>query len=131
ANSATIYGRTGTCTQRFGTLNNILQSLLCIVTGNLDRPGGALFTWSSLGANAFPATRETTVRSRIGGLPAMGGMLPSRCLIDDILTPGEGQVRALLMLGGNPVHSSGAAGKGFADALEKLDLHFSLDIYMN
>jgi anaerobic selenocysteine-containing dehydrogenase len=131
ANSATIYGRTGTCTQRFGTLNNILQSLLCIVTGNLDRPGGALFTWSSLGANAFPATRETTVRSRIGGLPALGGMLPSRCLIDDILTPGEGQVRALLMLGGNPVHSSGAAGKGFADALEKLDLHFSLDIYMN
>lgn len=131
ARSATIYGRTGTCTQRFGTLNNVLQSLLCTVTGNLDRPGGALFTWSSLSKNIFPATRETTVRSRVSGLPALGGMLPSRCLVEDVETPGEGQVRALLMLGGNPVHSSGAGGEGFAAALEKLELHFSLDIYMN
>jgi len=131
APSAIIYGRTGTCTQRFGTLNNMLQSLLCILTGNLDRPGGVLFTWTSLGPNLFPPTRQATVHSRISGLPALGGMLPSRALVEDILTPGEGQVRALMMLGGNPVHSSGAAGEGFAQALEKLELHFSLDIYMN
>lgn len=131
AGAATIYGRTGTCTQDFGTLNNLLQSLIVLVTGNLDRPGGVLFPWTPLGANMFPPTRDGGKRSRAAGLPEVAGMLPSRALVSDIATPGAEQVRALMLLGGNPVHSSGAAGQGFADALEQLDLHFALDLYVN
>jgi len=39
ARGAVIFGRTGTCTQRFGTLNNVLQDAINILTGNIERPG--------------------------------------------------------------------------------------------
>ncbi|MBB6125045.1 molybdopterin-containing oxidoreductase family protein [Sphingobium subterraneum] len=129
AKSALIYGRTGTCTQRFGTLNNILQSLICIVTGNIDRPGGIVFPWAPFSASILTPGEESP--SRVDGLPQVGGTLPSSAMINDITVPGAGQVRALMTLGGNPAHSSGASGPRMIEALGALDLHFSLDIYMN
>jgi formate dehydrogenase len=135
AGSAAAYGRTGACTQRFGTLNNLLINSLNIVTGNLNRRGGAMFGW---GALDFPKLAKQsgidgygTVRTRVLDLPSGLGMLPTQGLWRDITEPGEGQIRALLTFSANPVLSSGAGGQRLAEAYEQLDLHFSLDLYVN
>jgi anaerobic selenocysteine-containing dehydrogenase len=134
ASSAAAYGRTGFCTQRFGTLNNLLLNALNVVTGNLGRAGGAMFGY---GAVDFPKLAKSggldtygAVRSRVTGLPATLGFLPSQALWRDIVEPGPGRIRALLVHSANPVLSSGA-GPELAEALGHLDLHVSLDIYVN
>ena len=135
ANSAVVYGRTGTCTQLFGTLSNLLQNILNIVTGNLDRPGGLLFGWGPVNyakfAEATGLSSYGRNPSRTTGQPDVGGLLPSMALVSDILTPGAGQVRALMTLGANPVLNSPAAGLEMETALADLELHFSLDLYIN
>lgn len=134
APSALVFGRTGTCTQRFGTLNNILQDVVVALTGNTGRPGGLVFGWGAIDLASFSqrAGLDTfgAVRSRTTGLPDVNGMLPSTALASDILTPGEGQVRALLTVGANPVLSS-AGGTELESALCELDLHVALDLYVN
>src|SRR5213078_3140112 len=101
APSAAVYGRIGTCTQEFGTLASWLVDVLNIATGNLDRPGGAMFTRAAAGARntSGPAGRGRGVRigrwrSRVRDLPEAFGELPVAGLADEIETPGEGQVRA-------------------------------------
>src|SRR4029453_3858162 len=49
ADRAAVYGRIGTCTQEFGTLASWLVDVLNVLTGNLDRPGGAMFTLAAAG----------------------------------------------------------------------------------
>src|SRR5206468_1618752 len=103
-------------------------------TGNLDRPGGARFPRAAAGA---PNTRGTPGRgkgarlgrwkSRVRGLPEVFGELPVACLGEEIDTPGEGQVRALVTIAGNPVLSTPNAGR-LRRALEELELMVSVDI---
>jgi anaerobic selenocysteine-containing dehydrogenase len=135
AESTTIYGRTGSCTQRFGTLTNLLMHTIVTITGNLNRRGGTLFGWGAIDpATVFDTTgpkKYGALRSRTSGLPAVFGLLPSQPLWRDITEPGDGQIRALVTYSANPVHASGAGGKRLIDALETLELHFSLDLYMN
>ena len=110
AERAAVYGRIGTCTQEFGTLASWLVDVLNVLTGNLDRPGGAMFTKAAAGS---PNTRGTPGQgkgvqlgrwqSRVRGLPEVFGELPVACLAEEIETPGDGQVRALFTLAGNPV----------------------------
>ena len=132
---AAVYGRTGTCTQTFGTLANFLQGVLNVVSGNLERPGGAVFGWGLVDLQRLAAlagmAKHGTPTTRVQGLPASLGLLPSQGLIADIVTPGAGQIRSLFTFGANPALSSGAAGSDLDAALEQLDLHFSLDLYMN
>ena len=103
ADSAAVYGRIGTCTQEFGTLASWLVDVVNVLTGNLDREGGAMFTRAAAGA------RNTTGEpgsgkgfsigrwhSRVRGLPEALGELPVSCLAEEIDTPGEGQIRALI-----------------------------------
>ena len=127
AKSACIYGRTGTCTQRHGTLANILMQLIAIVTGNLDREGGLSF---GFGFREVGGRRIGTTRSRTTGLPDVGGFLPSVALPGDIEEPGDGQIRALMMVGANPALAAPAGGR-LSDAVQQLDLFFSLDLYVN
>ena len=127
AGSATIYGRTGTCTQRHGTLANILMHLIAIVTGNLDSEGGLSFGWGFVDS-AGPRIGTTT--SRTTGLPDVGGSLPSVALRSDIIEPGDGQVRALMMVGANPALAAPVGGM-LCEAVQQLDLFFSLDLYVN
>mgnify|MGYP001338032464 CR=1 FL=1 len=131
APTALVYGRTGTCTQRFATLTNMLQNLLCLVTGNVDRVGGIMIPQALMGQKGAFGGGIQQRKSRRGDLPEVAGMLPSRALIDDILTPDPDRLRALMLLGGNPMSASGAAGPRFAEALEGLELLFSLDLYVN
>jgi anaerobic selenocysteine-containing dehydrogenase len=137
ASSAAVYGRIGTCTQEFGTLSSWLIDVVNVLTGNLDRPGGALF--------ARPATASAMVRSepsrgrtqefgrfvsRVSGKPEFFGELPCTALPEEIETPGDGQVRALFTLAGNPVLSNPDSDRIDA-ALAALEFMVSVDIYLN
>lgn len=132
ATSAVCYGRVGTTLQSFGTLNQWLVQLVNIVTGNLDREGGALLT-NPLIPVTGPGTRaghHGRWRSRVRGLPESGGELPVAVLVEEIATPGEGQIRGMITIAGNPVLST-PNGQRLDDALESLELMVSIDIYIN
>jgi anaerobic selenocysteine-containing dehydrogenase len=132
APSAVCYGRVGTCLQAFGTLNQWLIQLLNLVTGNLDREGGALVTQPLIPITG-PGTRRGSYgrwTSRVSGLPESGGELPVAVLAEEILTPGEGQIRGMVTVAGNPVLST-PDGRRLDEALESLDFMISIDIYLN
>src|ERR687893_16981 len=110
---AAVYGRIGTCTQEFGTLASWLVDVLNVLTGNLDREGGAMFPLAAAGqrnASGTPGSgkgvRFGRWQSRVRGLPETFGELPVACLAEEIETPGDGQVRALITVAGNPVVSA-------------------------
>jgi anaerobic selenocysteine-containing dehydrogenase len=132
-----VYGRVGTCTQEFGTAASWLVDVLNAITGNLDRPGGAMFTRAAAGAantrgagGRGKGIRLGRRKSRVRGLPEVFGELPVACLAEEIETPGDGQIRALVTIAGNPVLSN-PDGARLARALASLDFMVSLDIYLN
>ncbi len=136
APTAVVYGRIGTCTQEFGTLSSWLVDVLNTVTGNLDRRGGAMFTTPLAGG---PTTRGTSGSGRgvrfgrwtsRDGSPEVYGEYPVATLPSEIETPGEGQIRAMIVIGGNPV-SSNPDSTRVARAFESLDFHVSVDMYVN
>jgi anaerobic selenocysteine-containing dehydrogenase len=137
APSGAIYGRTGTCTQRFGTATSWLIDVLNTITGNLDRAGGNLFSGGGIPMGmlfednckdgVFPVGRW---HSRVGHLPEAIGMLPTAALADEILVPGEGQVRGLITQAGNLMLSNPNSSK-LARAFEGLEFMLSFDIYVN
>ena len=108
---AVVYGRLGLCTQEFGALSAWLVYVLNIVTGNLDREGGAMFSTPAVdplplaAATGFQGSFDR-YRSRVSGLPEFAGELPTAALAEEIDTPGEGQIRALIVHAGNPVLSA-------------------------
>jgi anaerobic selenocysteine-containing dehydrogenase len=131
---AAVYGRIGTCTQEFGTLASWLVDVLNVLTGNLDRPGGALFPRPAH-APAEDRPRKSAQpyarwRSRVRGLPEFAGELPSACLAEEIDSAGESRIRALVTVCGNPVLST-PNGARLAKALESLDFVVSVDFYRN
>jgi len=131
APSAVCYGRMGTSTVPFGTVTSWLIEALNVVTGNLDRPGGAMFPNPPVDVLALqPTTERGRWQSRTRGIPEFMGELPTATLAEEIETPGEGQVRALVTLAGNPVLSS-PAGHRLSEALGKLDFMVSIDFYLN
>jgi anaerobic selenocysteine-containing dehydrogenase len=128
ADRAVVYGRMGTTTQAFGTTASWLVDVLNVLTGNLDREGGAMFP--------LPATGEPSGRPRVGrwasrvrGLGEIFGELPVACLAEEIDTPGDGRVRALITLAGNPVVSTPNAARLDA-ALASLEFLVSIDLYV-
>ena len=134
AERAAVYGRIGTTTQAFGTLASWLVDAINVLTGNLDHAGGAMFPLAPGGqTNATPRRRgfvHGRWRSRVRGLPEVMGELPVATLADEIMTPGDGQVRALITVGGNPCVSTPNAAR-LAAALDELDFMVSLDVYLN
>ena len=137
APAAAVYGRIGTCTQEFGVLASFAVDVLNTLTGNLDRPGGALFTLPATGALHTSGTPGRgrghsfgRFRSRVRGFPEFFRELPNAVIAEEILTPGPGQVRAFVTMGGNPVLST-PSGERLAEAFAQLDLLVSLDLYLN
>jgi anaerobic selenocysteine-containing dehydrogenase len=137
APSAVAYGRIGTTTQAFGTTASWLIDVLNAVTGNLDRAGGAMFPLPSTGlqnSKGEPGRGRGAKfgrwASRVRGLGEVFGELPVACLAEEIDTPGDGQVRALITVAGNPVVSTPNSDR-LAAALDDLDFMISLDIYVN
>lgn len=131
AQSAVAYGRMGLSTQEFGSLCNWLITVLNVVTGNLDRPGGAMFTAPALDTLPLGGRGHFgRYASRVRGLPEFGGELPSAALAEEIDTPGEGQIRALVTSAGNPVLST-PNGPRLERALAGLQFMVCIDIYLN
>ena len=137
APAAAVYGRIGTTTQAFGTLTSWLVDVLNTITGNLDRPGGAMFPKPATGGTNTRGTpgkgRGLVIhrhRTRVRGLPETMGELPVAALAEEIDTPGEGQIRALVTIAGNPVLSTPNSDRLDA-ALDQLDFMVSVDIYVN
>ena len=135
APAAAVYGRIGTATVSFGTLTSWLVDVVNLLTGNLDRPGGAMFTKSPISSAPRPARpgRGFSVgrwHSRVSGAPEVAAELPTALLPEEIETPGEGQIRAMLTIAGNPVLSA-PDGERLAAALDSLDFMVSIDPYLN
>ena len=129
---AVCYGRLGVSVQEFGTLCQWLVNVVNLVTGNLDRSGGAMFTKPALDLIARPHGGGSFGRwhSRVRGLPEFGGELPVSAMTEEMLTPGEGQIRGLLTSAGNPVLST-PDGRRLEKALADLEFMVSIDFYLN
>lgn len=133
ADGAALYSSTGVNMGGNGSLAFWLQEVINAVTGNLDRAGGTLvgegiFDFASFAVkNGILMANET---SRVGGLPKVNDAFPGGTLADEILTPGEGQVRALFVTGGNPLITMPNAGR-LRDAFQELELLVALDIQMS
>jgi anaerobic selenocysteine-containing dehydrogenase len=137
APTACVYGRIGTTTAEFGTVASWLVDVLNAITGNLDRPGGAMFPKAAAGASNTRGTprfgRPIKLHrhaSRVRGLPETFGELPVVALAEEIDTPGEGQVKALITIAGNPVLSTPNSARLDA-ALAGLECMVAVDIYLN
>ncbi|HLS75357.1 MAG TPA: molybdopterin-dependent oxidoreductase [Nocardia sp.] len=131
APSAAVYARIGTCTAEFGTLTQWLVDVLNVLTGNLDRPGGAMFARpAALGIVRSKPFRTGRWHSRVRGLPEAMGEIPVATLAEEITTPGEGQIRAMVTVAGNPVLSA-PGGARLAEAFAGLDFMVSVDRYVN
>ena len=135
AESAAWYGRMGTSTQRFGVTSTWLIDVLNVVTGNFDRAGGVMFTTPAADlAGVARLLGETgkfdRYRSRVGNLPEFNGEFPVGALADEIESPGEGQIRALVTVAGNPVLSN-PNGRRLDGALAGLEYMASVDFYVN
>ena len=137
AERAACYARIGTCTQEFGTLASWLVDVVNVLTGNLDREGGAMFPLAAAGQRNASGeggkgrgVRFGRFHSRVRGLPETYGELPVVCLAEEIDTPGEGQVRALITAAGNPIVSTPNSER-LQRAIESLEFMLSIDIYVN
>ncbi|MET7533118.1 molybdopterin oxidoreductase family protein [Streptomyces goshikiensis] len=135
APTAAVYGRIGSCTTEYGTLASWLVDVLNILTGNLDRPGGALFPLSATDHAPRPAGPGKGFalgrwHSRVSGHPEAKSELPTAALAEEIETPGEGRIRALIAIAANPVLSA-PDGRRLDAALAGLDFMVSVDPYLN
>ena len=107
ADAAICYGRMGVSTQRYGALCQWAIQVLNILTGNLDREGGSMFTLP-----AVDQVENTTPggfgrhSSRVSQLPEFDRELPASVLAEEITIEGEGQIRVLFTGAGNPVLSN-------------------------
>lgn len=130
---AVVYGRMGVSVQEYGTLCQWAIQLLNIVTGHLDSTGGSMFNLPAfdlvMGPNSKPG-HFGAWKSRVRGLPEFAGELPVAALAEEILTPGDGQIRGLITGAGNPVLST-PNGRQLETALSQLDFMVSIDIYLN
>ncbi len=131
AECAVCYGRMGVSTQSYGALNHWLMLVLNILTGNLDSPGGMMFTTPAFNkAQSRPMGSFNTYQSRARGLPEFDSYFPAVTLAEEMLTPGEGQVRGFICVAGNPVLST-PNGRQMDEALEQLEFMVSIDFYLN
>jgi anaerobic selenocysteine-containing dehydrogenase len=135
APTAAVYGRIGTSTVEFGTVASWLVDVINILTGNLDRPGGAMFP---LGATV-PAPRPPKPgrgfrtgrwHSRVSGYPEALSEFPAAALAEEIDTAGEGQIKAMITIAGNPVLSA-PDGDRLDRALDSVGFMISIDPYLN
>jgi anaerobic selenocysteine-containing dehydrogenase len=133
ADGAALYSSTGVNMGGNGALAFWIQEVINAVSGNLDRRGGVLvgngiFDFPGFGKKHGVMTRTNT--SRIGGFTSVNDAFPGGILADEILTPGERQVRALFVTGGNPLITMPNADR-LRGAFEKLELLVCLDIFLN
>ncbi len=133
-----VYGRIGLCNQEFGSLASWLVDVINILTGHFDTPGGAMFpkpaAWS-ITTQPLPGLEDGAPefgrwRTRVRGAKEVLGQAPVSCLAEEIATPGEGQLKALITIAGNPVLST-PGGDRLDEALPLLDAMIAVDLWLN
>ncbi|MGX1809178.1 molybdopterin-containing oxidoreductase family protein [Nocardia sp. NPDC055321] len=135
---AAVYGRLGTSVGRNGTLTAYLIDVVNLVTGNLDRPGGSVFStlgipgqrWAMMAMGASLRRSYRNRRTRIGGFRPVIGAEPAALLAKEILVPGDRQIRVMFVSAGNPVLSV-PDGDELEAAVAGLELMVGLDLYVN
>ena len=130
---AVVYGRMGVSTQGFGTLCQWAIHCLNLLSGHFDSPGGWMFPEPAVDTVARRIAghgRHDRWRSRVRDVPEFAGELPASVMAEEIREPGEGQVRAMVTVAGNPVLST-PDGRGLAEAFDSLDFMVSVDFYLN
>lgn len=130
AESAVCYGRMGASVQAFGTLTQYLIMLFNILTGNLDRQGGMMFTQPA--ADLLPHSGRGTIgqyHSRVRKLPAFAGEFPVSALAEEILTEGEGQIKGMVIGAGNPILTT-PNGQQLDTAFESLEFVVAVDFFI-
>ncbi|MEP3632231.1 MAG: molybdopterin-dependent oxidoreductase [Shimia thalassica] len=135
AKSAVCYARMGASTQSFGTLCQWANNALNIVTGNFDSEGGAMFTTPALDYVGMTSRRGQVrsypeKRSRVSGQPLYNGEFPISVMAEEMEISGEGQIKAMVTVAGNPVLTA-PNGRRIEEGLEKLDFMLSVDIHIN
>lgn len=133
AKKAVAYGRMGISVQEYGALCQWGVQLLNILTGNLDEEGGSMFSLPAVDLIMGPSSKPghfNAWQTRVRGLPEFGGELPSSALAEEILSPGDGQIKALITAAGNPVLSTPNGGQ-LDKALESLEFMVAIDFYLN
>ncbi|MDT5243318.1 MAG: hypothetical protein QOD36_694, partial [Mycobacterium sp.] len=135
---AVVYGRIGLCNQEFGSLASWLVDVVNILTGHFDTEGGSMFpraaAWS-VTVQPIPGLEDGApefgrYRTRVRGAKEVLGQVPVSCLAEEIATPGEGQIKALITVAGNPVLST-PAGHKLDGVLPTLDAMISVDLWLN
>lgn len=132
AESAAIYARIGICQQETGTLVSWLVMVINTVTGNLDRPGGTMFSTPVVDAPRLAKRlpiKHGKFTDRSGRYKSFRSELPAVAMADEILTPGDGQIRAMITYAGNPVSSIPQNGR-LDEAMSTLDLYVAVDMYV-
>ncbi len=130
---AVCYGRMGVSTQSYGTLCQWAIQILNILAGNFDVQGGAMVStpaFANVTSSTSGAGYFATWHSRVSGLPVFSGELPTAAFAEEILTPGDGQVKGLVTIAGNPALSAPNSGQ-IDKALANLDFMVSIDVYIN
>ncbi len=131
ADAGICYGRLGVSVQAYGALNQWLIQVINIATGNLDKPGGSMFTLPAVDSVSTSSPGGfARHHSRVRGLPEFDREIPAATLAEEITTGGEGQIRALFTGAGNPVLST-PNGANLDKAMESLEFMASLDPYIN
>ncbi|MDT5340292.1 MAG: hypothetical protein QOD90_5797 [Mycobacterium sp.] len=135
---AVVYGRIGTCNQEFGSLASWLVDVVNILTGHFDVAGGSMFprpaAWS-VTVQPIPGLEDGVAdfgryRTRVRGAKEVLGQVPVSCMAEEIATPGEGQLKALITVAGNPVLST-PGGHKLDEVLPSLEAMISIDLWLN
>ena len=130
ANGAALYCSTGVNMGTNGSLAFWLQECINAISGNLDRKGGTLVSKGVIDFAAFGKKTGVLLNqneSRIGSFKSVNDSLPGGILADEILTPGDRQIKALFVTGGNPLITM-ANSERLRDAFKELELLVVLDI---
>ncbi|WP_082970448.1 molybdopterin-dependent oxidoreductase [Mycobacterium sp. E2989] len=133
-----VYGRIGLCNQEFGSLASWMVDVINILTGHFDVPGGAMFprpaAWS-ITTQPLPGLEGGRAEfgrwhTRVRGAKEVLGQAPVSCMAEEIATPGEGQLKALITVAGNPVLST-PGGDKLDEVLPMLEAMISVDLWLN
>ncbi|OBF03627.1 molybdopterin dinucleotide-binding protein [Mycobacterium sp. ACS4054] len=133
-----VYGRIGLCNQEFGSLASWMVDVINILTGHFDVPGGAMFprpaAWS-ITTQPLPGLEGGRAEfgrwhTRVRGAKEVLGQAPVSCMAEEIATPGDGQLKALITVAGNPVLST-PGGDKLDEVLPTLEAMISVDLWLN
>jgi len=133
ADKAVCYGRMGVSVVEFGSICQWAVNLINLLSGNVDREGGHMFTtpaFEVIQKRSKGQIKFNRWQSRVRKLPEFGGDIPCSTMAEEIMTPGEDQIRCMVTNSGNPVLST-SNGKQVGDAFEQLEFMVAIDIYIN